>query len=284
MTRKQLLITLAASTAMLAAQATAQDYTPAEGFYDLSDMPETGMYPQGGPKPGEGKIAGGPPPQGDVMMEEVTVGPATFTVNYSIFDDFPSLPDDVVYNREEIRGFDRPEGDTHYYEVVLVESMNVSWVQAAILAESEGGYLASLTSPEENAFVFSLVDDDKYFWQFPDDYTPDSHYRIKIGPFLGGVRVSDTDDSLDGWQWLSGEPWDYSNWAQNLDDGVTDRDPRNNTQPNGAGNQNVMGFGELNVPVPTWGDYWETVSQYGERGMPSGYNMGFVIEYDEMPN
>ena len=284
MTRKQLLITLAASTAMLAAQATAQDYTPAEDFYDLSDMPETGMYPQGGPKPGEGKIAGGPPPQGDVMMEEVTVGPATFTVNYPIFDDFASLPDDVVYNREEIRGFDRPEGDTHYYEVVLVESMNVSWVQAAILAESEGGYLASLTSPEENAFVFSLVDDDKYFWQFPDDYTPDSHYRIKIGPFLGGVRVSDTDDSLDGWQWLSGEPWDYSNWAQNLDDGVTDRDPRDNTQPNGAGNQNVMGFGELNVPVPTWGDYWETVSQYGERGMPSGYNMGFVIEYDEMPN
>ena len=76
--------------------------------------------------------------------------------------------------------------------------MNVSWVQAAILAESEGGYLASLTTPEENAFVFSLVDDDKYFWEFPDDYTADSHYRIKLGPFLGGVRVSDTEDSFDG--------------------------------------------------------------------------------------
>lgn len=200
-----------------------------------------------------------------------------------IFDSFDALPDDVDYVREPIQSFERPEGDTHYYEVVLVNSMNFSWIQAAILAQAAGGYLASLTSPEENILVFSLVDDDKYFWAFPDYYTSGSHYRIQIGPFLGGVRVSDTEDSLAGWQWLSGEEWTYSNWAQNLNDGVIDRDPRDNTQPNGSGNQNVMGFGELNVPVQTWGDYWDTVAQYGERGMPSGYNMGFVIEYDAMP-
>ena len=267
---------------MVAAQASAQDYTPAKGFYDLSAQPETGMFTQGGLKPGEGKPSG-TPPQGDVQMQVVQVGPVTFSVNYPIFDSFDALPDDVDYTRVPIQSFTRPEGDTHYYEVVLVNSMNISWVQGAILAMAEGGYLASLTSAKENAFVFSLVDDDKYFWEFPDDYTPDSHYRIKIGPFLGGVRVSDTEDSLDGWQWISGEPWAYTNWVQNLDDGVIDRDPRNNTQPNGGGRQNVMGFGELIVPVPTWGDYWDTVAQYGERGMPSGYNMGFVIEYDELP-
>ncbi|RUS60874.1 hypothetical protein EGN72_06735 [Pseudorhodobacter sp. E13] len=281
MTRKQILIAFAASTSMLAAQAMAQDYTPAQNFYDLSDQPETGMFVQGGSKPGEG---GAPPPKGEVQMQEVVVGPATFSINYPVFDSFDALPDDVEYIREPIQSFTRPEGDTHYYEVVLVDSMNVSWVQAAILAQAEGGYLASITTPEENAFLFGLVDDDKYYWQFPDDYTSDSHYRIKIGPFLGGVRVSDTEDSLDGWQWLSGEEWTYSNWAQNLNDGVIDRDPRDNTQPNGKGNQNVMGFGELNVPVPTWGDYWDTVAQYGKRGMPSGYNRGFVIEYDAMPN
>lgn len=283
MTRNKTLIVLTGAIAILANLANAQDYTPAEGFYDLSDMPETGMYPQGGPRPGQGGNSGRPPAR-QVTPEDVVVGPATFSVTYPIFDDFASLPDDVVYARQPIQSFERPEGGTHYYEVVLVESMNISWVQAAILATSEGGYLASLSSPEENAFVFSLVNDDAYFWQFPDDYTPDSHYRIKIGPFLGGVRVSDTEDSLAGWQWLSGEAWDYTNWAQNLDDGVTDRDPRDNTQPNGAGRQNIMGFGELNVPVPTWGDYWDTVAQYGERGMPSGYNRGFVIEYDEMPD
>lgn len=281
MLRHQMLIAIVAAVAL---PAMAQDYTPAETFHDLGDMPATGMFPQGGPRPGDGTPSGPPPQVGDIVTDEVVVGPATFTVNYPVFKDFASLPDDVIYTREPIRAFDRPDGDTNYYEVVFVESMNVSWVQAALLAESEGGYLASLTTPEENAFVFGLVDDDRYFWQFPDDYTPDSHYRIKIGPFLGGVRVSDTEDSLDGWQWLSGEPWDYTNWVQNIDDGVTDRDPRDNTQPNGNGKQNVMGFGELNVPVSTWGDYWDTVSQYGERGMPSGYNMGFVIEYDERPN
>lgn len=259
----------------------AQDYKPAEGFYDLSTMPTAGMFPKGGPKPGAGKKNGPPPPRDD--EKEVKVGPATFKIRYSIFKDFASLPDDVDYIREPIKSFKRPDGDTHYYEVVLVKSMNVSWVQAAILAESEGGYLASLTSPEENAFVFNLVNDDKYFWEFPDDYTPDSHYRIKIGPFLGGVRVSDSKDSLTGWTWLSGEKWNYANWAQNIDDGVTDRDPRDNTQPNGKGQQNVMGFGELNVPVATWGDYWPTVSQHGKRDMPSGFNMGFIIEYDNEP-
>lgn len=281
MTHTQILIALAASTSMLAAQAIAQDYTPAEEYYDLSDQPDTGMFVQGGPQPGEG--GSGQPPMGEIQKEEIVVGPATFTVNYPIFDSFDVLPDDVDYVREPIQSFDRPEGDTHYYEVVRVDSMNVSWVQAALLAQAEGGYLASLTSSEENAFVFDLVDDDKYFWEFPDDYTSNSHYRIKIGPFLGGVRVSDTEDSMAGWQWLTGEEWTYSNWVQNLDDGVLDRDPRNNTQPNGKGNQNVMGFGELNVPVPTWGDYWDTVAQYGERGMPSGYNRGFIIEYNEQP-
>jgi len=271
-------------TLAIALPALAQEYNPVEEFYDLSEMPETGMYPQGGPKPGSGKPGGPPPPQGQVTKQEVAVGLATFTVNYPIFADFASLPDDISYIREPIQSFERPDGDTNYYEVVLVESMNISWVQAAILAESEGGYLASLTSAEENAFVFGLVNDDKYFWEFPDDYTPDSHYRIKVGPFLGGVRVSDTEDSLAGWTWLSGEEWDYMNWVENLDDGVTDRDPRNNTQPNGKGRQNVMGFGELNVPVSTWGDYWDTVAQYGERGMPTGYNMGFVIEYENDPS
>ncbi len=283
MDHRQLTVPLSIVAITLATTAVGQDYTPANDFYDLSEMPETGMYPQGGAKPGSG---GSGPPAGQVEIEteEVTVGPAIFTVNYQLFENFDALPDDVIYEREPLQSFENTDGNSHYYEVVLVESMNVSWVQAAILAESEGGYLASLTTPEENAFVFSLVDDDKYFWQFPDDYTSDSHYRIKIGPFLGGVRVSDTEDSLAGWQWLSGEDWTYSNWAQNLNDGVIDRDPRDNTQPNGSGRQNVMGFGELNVPVPTWGDYWDTVAQYGERGMPSGYNRGFIIEYEEMPN
>ena len=50
-----------------------------------------------------------------------------------------------------------------------------------------------------------------------------------------------------GWQWLIGEEWDYTNWAINLDDGVVDKDPRPNDSGDG---QPIMGFGEMNLPVP----------------------------------
>lgn len=152
-----------------------------------------------------------------------------------------------------------------------------------MLAESAGGYLASLTSEAENAFVFDLIKDEKYLWRFPDDYTPDSHYRIMIGPFLGGTKTDGSSDSKAGWVWLSGEKWNYSNWVKNLDDGVIDKDPRPNDQPNGRGRQNIMGFGELNVPVPTWGDYFAGVAQYENMWMPMGHSRGFVIEYVSAP-
>lgn len=68
-------VTTAAVAGLSVPLAVAQDYTPVEEFHDLSDMPETGMYPQGGSKPGEGQTAGGPPPQPQVAPQEVTVGP-----------------------------------------------------------------------------------------------------------------------------------------------------------------------------------------------------------------
>ena len=223
-----------------------------------------------------------PPMEGPI--ETVTVRGIPFQVNYPIFRSFEDLPEDITAQRMPVRAFQRPEGDTHYYQAVHVPTANVSWVQAAVLAESAGGYLASITSPEENAFVFSLVDDDKYFWEYPDDYTPpDSHHRIRIGPFLGGTKTDVSDISDQGWVWLSGEPWGYANWCRDLGDGVVDKDPRPNDQPDGRGWQNVLGFGELNRPVPYWADYFQAAAQYENMPFPAGMNYGFIIEYDREP-
>ncbi len=235
---------------------------------------------QGGPKGGPGK---GPNQKAMGPTRTVVVHGIDFQVNYRTFAGFGELPDDITAQRQGLRSFIRPEGGTHYYQAVYVPTKNVSWVQAALLAESVGGYLASITSAEENEFVFSLVDDEKFFWKFPDDYTPDSHYGIKIGPFLGGAKTDGSSNSKTGWVWVSGEKWSYTNWCRNLDDGVIDKDPRPNDQPNGRGRQNIMGFGELNKPVPYWGDYFEQVSQYENMPMPAGYNYGFVIEWDTKP-
>ncbi|MGL1861040.1 MAG: hypothetical protein OCC46_00790 [Pseudodesulfovibrio sp.] len=250
--------------------------------------------PPGGQSNYKGSKKGGPDDELGTHMGQkgqtygairtVSVHGIEFKVNYTIFNSFDELPNDITMERQPIKSFTRPEGGTHYYEAVYVPTKNVSWVQAAKLAESEGGYLASITSSEENKFVFSLVDDEKFFWEFPDNYTPDSHYNIKIGPFLGGTKTDGSTRSRSGWVWLSGEEWDYTRWCRNLDDGRIDRDPRPNDQPNGRGKQNVMGFGEMNVPVETWGDYFQEVAQYKNMTRPAGHNYGFVIEYKRKPN
>lgn len=43
-----------------------------------------------------------------------------------------------------------------------------------------------------------------------------------------------------------------------------------------------MGFGEMNLPVPTWGDYMNDVGTYGEDRLP-GRAYTFVIKYEAMP-
>lgn len=202
-----------------------------------------------------------------------------FEITYEVFD-WDELPSDVNYERQPIQSFTDAEENTHYYEAVFVSSGNLNWYQAAYLAENAGGYLASPTSDEENAFVFSLIDDEKYFWSFPEE---GEHYGISIGPFLGGYQIEGSVEPAGGWTWLSGESMDYTNWAVNLDDGIIDKDPRPNDQPNDSGvGQPIMGFGEMNLPVPTWGDYMENVGTYGLTRSP-GNSYGFIIEYELDP-
>lgn len=44
-----------------------------------------------------------------------------------------------------------------------------------------------------------------------------------------------------------------------------------------------MGFGEMSLPVATWGDYMDSVGTYGKKRLPS-LSYGFMIEYDSDPN
>ncbi len=232
-------------------------------------------------------------PGGDASIanQMVTINSINFEVSgaYKFFT-WKELPSDVIYERQPVQLFTNPTGDTHYYETIYVSSGNLNWFQAAYLAQDSGGYLVSITSKEENTFVFNLVSDEKYFWKFPK-YDGNSnmmnHYEISIGPFLGGYQPVGSSEPKGGWSWLSAEAWTYSNWAVNLDDGVIDKDPRPNDQPNDSGHsdhgQRVMGFGEMNVPVATWGDYMDDVGTYGLERSP-GRSYGFVIEYEKKPN
>jgi len=82
---------------------------------------------------------------------------------------------------------------------VVVNSV-IDWDQAAHAAREQGGYLATITSPAENSFIFGLIQDPKY-------------WNGVYGPILGGYQPPGSTEPGGGWTWVTGEPWDYANWS-----------------------------------------------------------------------
>lgn len=128
-------------------------------------------------------------------------------------------------------------GNEHYYEAVLCPD-GVTWTQADSLASASGSgwHLATITSPEENAFVYALFADDPQYW-----VTVGNHGS---GPVLGAYHIGPT--AYD-YEWVTGEPFDYTNWGL--------------TAPYGNGAR--LAYFGYNVPTgtDTWNDipdsyYW----------------------------
>lgn len=95
-------------------------------------------------------------------------------------------------------------GNGHYYEAILTDG-GVTWSQAFDGAELRGGYLVTIGSAEENAFVFTLIDSPEYWEAHPQGNN--------MGPWLGGFQSPDAREPNDGWQWVNGEGgFAYSNW------------------------------------------------------------------------
>jgi hypothetical protein len=92
----------------------------------------------------------------------------------------------------------------HYYDAV---TSNINWYNASAQAEAmwftdaEGnvyrGHLATVTSREENEFIRATF----------------SYAARSSGYWLGGYQVAEKDSPSDGWQWVTGEPFTYANWA-----------------------------------------------------------------------
>jgi hypothetical protein len=98
-------------------------------------------------------------------------------------------------------------GNGHSYEVVAVTG-GITWSAAQQAAQSSGGQLATLTSAAEHDFVFGLVSDPQ-FWSGGS------------GPWIGGMQAVSSPEPAGGWQWVTSEPWSYTNWAP----GQPDNDP-----------------------------------------------------------
>ena len=143
-------------------------------------------------------------------------------------------------------------GNGHWYQAVSVPG-GITWTDAKQAAEAKGGYLATITSAEENAFVYSLLDDDR-FWHLTGNNDD--------GPWLGGAYDRETK-SL---HWITGEPWDYTNWYP--------------TQPNRLiasdhpyPQDSLLFYGGAYKRSPTWANNWHDIAN----------PVAYVIEWNIHP-
>ncbi|MDD3220229.1 MAG: lectin-like protein [Lachnospiraceae bacterium] len=120
-----------------------------------------------------------------------------------------------------------------------------SWKAAEQICESEGGYLATITSAEEMEFIISLTHDG------PEE---------KVFYWLGGY---DTIEEPNIFVWGTGESFDYTNWASKQPD---------NADWGVGGNEQYIGMSHNGMygPEGTWNDFREDPNS--ERG--------FVCEWD----
>ncbi|MBI2842839.1 MAG: PEP-CTERM sorting domain-containing protein [Armatimonadetes bacterium] len=103
-------------------------------------------------------------------------------------------------------------GNGHWYEPVLQDGSWVTWAAARDAARLRGGYLATISSPAENALVYSLVSSDD-FWRLKG-----VQYN---GPWLGGYQDRADpafSEPSGGWKWVTSEAWEYSNWGSGQPD------------------------------------------------------------------
>ena len=152
-------------------------------------------------------------------------------------------------------------GNGHYYEAISAPE-GISWDDAQASANSMGGYLATITSVEENLFVFSLIDDFSMFWN-------NNHLGASIGPWLGGMQLSGSAEPSGGWTWVSGESFIYDNWARG--------EPNNNVSATGFSEDRIHYFVEgINKTADTWND--------SSNLMPSNLPgiSGYIVEYNTL--
>ena len=84
--------------------------------------------------------------------------------------------------------------NNHRYEIF---DEGLTWEEAKKACEEKGGYLATITSQEEQKYIEKLISGGN-----------------KNGYWLGGY----TDDGIDNFEWITGEDMEYTNWGDEQPD------------------------------------------------------------------
>jgi len=131
-------------------------------------------------------------------------------------------------------------GNDHMYQAFYCALPGISWNDADAYVSSAGHdwHLATITSAAENAFVYDLVDGDPRYWNCCSSGN-------SAGPWLGGISSC---NGCNDWAWVTGEPWQYTNWGP--------------LEP--FGNGDALGlFGYQAQMGPHWNDVPRTRAEFG---------------------
>jgi len=138
------------------------------------------------------------------------------------------------------------EVNGHWYDAI---DGSFTWIQAFLDARSRShqnlpGHLATLTSPDENYFVW--------------DTFQKNHY------FLGGFQFRRAQKTYSRWRWITGEPWClFVNWGLG--------------GPNDAGKTIGVEDGEENFL-----HFWNNNGQWNDICRECDIMPGYIIEYEEI--
>ena len=150
-------------------------------------------------------------------------------------------------------------GNGHWYEAVYVSPSGISWTDAEEAAVASGGYLACITSAAENNFVYNLIASDNQFWSI------DNTWGNMVGPWLGGYKYNESAAPSDGWAWVNGAPWVYTNWASG--------------EPNNFNGQEfyLAYFSDNTTPASTWNDC--PIAGYPNW---NAISTGYIVEFNSL--
>ena len=106
-----------------------------------------------------------------------------------------------VHAQDAVQWTQAEGGNGHWYSVEPTD--RISWLDSQQLAENRGGYMITMLSAEENQFFCDT------FCDLPNLDIPG--YR----GFWMGLRYENSE-----WNWQTGEPFSYSNFASNGQDNL----------------------------------------------------------------
>ncbi len=140
----------------------------------------------------------------------------------------------------------------HYYDRIdAAPGDGYTWVAAKTAAEGMShfgvqGYLATVTSEGENNFIIGNLS------------RPETGL---VRYWLGGYQESGSSEPDEGWAWITGESWSYSNWASG--------------EPDNNNSENVLTYWYSG----NWNDFRNDNTSGNEFNPPILLQNGFVVEY-----